>query len=161
MSEVELRERMYNALKLVKVLHDKPDCSVPGFLVRLDPKAYEQVSAAIQAYESAHKPPSHQSSSHQSSHQCDHPDCTLCFFQERAGKCDDEIFEKGKVAFVFDSPARVAELLVSMLARETNTRTDWSYDGGRAIVRTLDDVNTVRAAARFLFPTSINWKAGD
>ncbi len=149
------QEQMYHALMLVKILHDKPDCCAPGYNIRLDPKAYEQVSAAIQTCESTQNQPSHR---------CDHPDCTLCFFQERgenakahSGKCDPEIFEKGSVAFTFHSPARVAELLVSMLARETNTRTDWYYAGGRAVVKTLDDVRKVREAARLLFPTSISW----
>jgi hypothetical protein len=44
-------EHMYNALKLVQVLHDKPESCPPGYVVQLDPKAYEQVSNAIKAYE--------------------------------------------------------------------------------------------------------------
>lgn len=37
----------YKALQLIKALHDNPESNVPGYLVKLDPKTYEQVQNAL------------------------------------------------------------------------------------------------------------------
>lgn len=38
---------MYHALKVVTALDDHPEAWPPGYMVRLDPKAREQLDAAI------------------------------------------------------------------------------------------------------------------
>ena len=42
---------MHRALKLVIALDDKPEANVPGYAINLDPKAREQVDAAIAKFE--------------------------------------------------------------------------------------------------------------
>lgn len=39
--------KVLTALRLVKTLHDNPESNEPGYLVHLDPKAYEQVRQAL------------------------------------------------------------------------------------------------------------------
>lgn len=72
-------------------------------------------------------------------------------------RCDREVYEQGAFVCSFHAPRRVVEPLVSMLATETATRTDWHYVGGYAIVKTLGDVKTVRQAARLLFPCAFRY----
>lgn len=44
-------EEMNRALRLVLSLHDHPEANAPGYKVKLDPKAEEQVRHAIRRYE--------------------------------------------------------------------------------------------------------------
>lgn len=40
-------DKVLTTLRLVKNLHDNPESNEPGYLVHLDPKAYEQVRQAL------------------------------------------------------------------------------------------------------------------
>lgn len=46
-------DALLKAAKLALVLHEKPSANVPGYLVRLDPKAYAQIKAAVAQAEGA------------------------------------------------------------------------------------------------------------
>jgi hypothetical protein len=48
---VQSFKEMHRALKLVQALHEHPEANAPGYRVKLDPKAEEQVRNAIRRYE--------------------------------------------------------------------------------------------------------------
>jgi hypothetical protein len=52
-----VNDKLVKAVKLVLALHDKPQFSVPGYLVKLDPKAEEQLRKALLEAEAAYMSP--------------------------------------------------------------------------------------------------------
>lgn len=46
---------MYRAISLILALHDHPDAHVPGYQLKLDPKAEEQLRSAIEGLEASAK----------------------------------------------------------------------------------------------------------
>lgn len=47
MATTKREAALERAVRLVLSLHDHPGSNVPGYLVKLDPKAYDQLSAAL------------------------------------------------------------------------------------------------------------------
>ena len=67
--------------------------------------------------------------------------------------CDKEIFENGVAVFVtYTVPDSEIERFVQAVAAVSQQRVDWSYFGGRAVVRCLGDVEAVVAAIKYLMP---------
>jgi hypothetical protein len=61
--------------------------------------------------------------------------------------CNKEIMNHGTVVHITETyGANHFESLIQQVALETNTRTDWHYVGGRAVVLTLDDPTKVKEA---------------
>jgi len=71
--------------------------------------------------------------------------------------CDPDVFLKGTyVAVLHQGQGRMwhVQALIDEVARLTGTvgKTDWDYCGGRAVVRTLGDVDKVREALIQVWP---------
>lgn len=63
--------------------------------------------------------------------------------------CDSLIWETGiSVAILTGPRAPVMEAFVKSIAQETGEPVDWSYFGGRAVVKTTGDCDKVRAYIR-------------
>ena len=63
--------------------------------------------------------------------------------------CDRDIYTKGQLVCVIVSvSSNRLERFIQSVAKSTGTRTDWHFVGGRACVKTLDDVKVVREAIR-------------
>lgn len=61
--------------------------------------------------------------------------------KEPPPSCDQEIYEKGNGFFVTHSLGmHNVEKFVRMAAEKSGLRMDWHYVGGRAVIKTLDDV---------------------
>lgn len=61
--------------------------------------------------------------------------------------CDGDIFSNGTAIFLTHSiPSCAMEGWVQHVAKDSGQRVDWSFTGGRAIVRYLGDGAKVRAA---------------
>jgi hypothetical protein len=72
---------------------------------------------------------------------------------EEPMEMDKEIYENGKTVFVSHSiPSKKFEKWVKSVAKECGLRVDWFCMGGRDVVRTLGDVETVRRTIVKLFP---------
>jgi len=67
--------------------------------------------------------------------------------------CDPDIFKNGKAVFMTHSiPSNAMERWVKMVAEKSGQPVDWSFSGGRAVVKTTGDVMVVRAAIKALLP---------
>lgn len=74
--------------------------------------------------------------------------------------CDSEIFERGTPVMLLHGPrSALIEEWVKRLAAETQTRTDWHFAGGRAVVLVLGDeadIAKVRNAVDMYWPDLLN-----
>ncbi|MFY0656175.1 MAG: hypothetical protein JXR12_05320 [Neptunomonas phycophila] len=61
-----------------------------------------------------------------------------------ADKCNKDIYEKGSVVAVLDGGSKVIEEATQNASKECGFDIDWYYFGGRAVVKTLGDVNKAR-----------------
>jgi len=67
--------------------------------------------------------------------------------------CDRDIFENGTPVFMTHSiPSNAMERWVKLVAKKSGQRVDWSFTGGRAVVKALGDIAKVRAAIEALLP---------
>lgn len=72
-------------------------------------------------------------------------------------QCDNKVFERGQVILMIDAPKAEIENLCRAVTKATKCKVDWSYMGGRAIVRHLGDRAAVKAELqRHLFGHT-NW----
>lgn len=75
---------------------------------------------------------------------------------EQSADCDPKVFKHGalvaQIARADGMRSWHIEEFVKSVARETGTATDWHYCGGRALVLTLGDRDTVRAAIDVQWP---------
>lgn len=70
-----------------------------------------------------------------------------------APPCDPEIFYNGQVVLVTHTiPSNAMERWVKQVAELSGQRVDWSFFGGRAVVRALGDLERVKAAIQQLMP---------
>ena len=60
-------------------------------------------------------------------------------------RSDNEVYEKGEAVALLTAPREVIEALCIGIAQITGARIDWSYFGGRAVVRCLGDAALVRS----------------
>ena len=60
--------------------------------------------------------------------------------------CNPNIFKKGTAVFITDLPAEDAESWVKEVAQASGQPVDWSYMGGRVVVKALGDLDRVKAA---------------
>ena len=63
-------------------------------------------------------------------------------------RCNRHVFDNGKVVAAISSDMHQIdiEILVQVVARNTNQLVDWYYAGGRAIVLAVGDLDLVRSA---------------
>ena len=67
--------------------------------------------------------------------------------------CNSEVFDKGAVVFTTHTiPSHGIEWWVCEVARESGQPVDWNFQGGRAVVRALGDLDRVLAAIKKLKP---------
>ena len=65
--------------------------------------------------------------------------------------CDAKVFNKGKAVFVgWDISSNRMENWVQQVAEVSGQRVDWSFCGGRAVVKVLGDIQAVRDAVVLL-----------
>lgn len=69
--------------------------------------------------------------------------------------CRDEIYKNGKVVTVFDCGMLAMEGLVKEASRK-GVEMDWHYFGGRAVVKTLGDVDAARENLERSIPRLLN-----
>lgn len=69
-----------------------------------------------------------------------------------AERCDPEVWELGKVIAVLDARTVHAEPWVQSVAKRSGQKVDWSYFGGRAVVRYVGDYYAVLRAIDELGP---------
>jgi hypothetical protein len=71
--------------------------------------------------------------------------------------CDDKIFHQGQVVAVLDGGAKAVEGVVAEANRRLSLagRVDWHYVGGRAVVKTVGDVEQARKALEQSIPRQI------
>jgi len=61
--------------------------------------------------------------------------------------CDAKVFRKGEAVFLgWDISSNRMEGWVQQVAKVSGQRVDWSFFGGRAIVKALGDIQAVRDA---------------
>lgn len=67
--------------------------------------------------------------------------------------CDQDVFTYGRVMFITNSiPSNAMERWVKEVASISGQRVDWSFFGGRAVVRALGDLGLVHDALAQLKP---------
>jgi hypothetical protein len=67
--------------------------------------------------------------------------------------CDADVFSHGRAIFVTHTvPCAEIENWVRAVAKLSGQRVDWSYYGGRAVVRYLGSELAVREAIEYLLP---------
>lgn len=67
--------------------------------------------------------------------------------------CDREVFNHGTAVFVTHTvPAKEIERFVKAAASLSGQRVDWSYYGGRAVIRCLGDASAVTESIKYLMP---------
>lgn len=68
--------------------------------------------------------------------------------------CDPEIWKNGTVVFITHTiPSNAMEGWVKMVKSQCGQPVDWSFMGGRAVVRALGDINRVCQAIFNCLPT--------
>lgn len=68
-------------------------------------------------------------------------------------RCETEIYANGTVIYVTDLDAKRMEPFVVLLRHQSQQRVDWSYSGGRAVIKYIGDGERVRMALEALLPT--------
>jgi hypothetical protein len=67
--------------------------------------------------------------------------------------CDLDIFKNGEVVFVTHTiRSNAMEDWVKKVAQESGQRVDWSFMGGRAVVKALGDIDRVKTVIQTLMP---------
>lgn len=69
-----------------------------------------------------------------------------------ASSCDDDIRKNGKVVARLSGRTGAIESLVAEANRVTDHKMDWHHFGGRAIVKTLGDVDEAHKALKNAYP---------
>lgn len=67
--------------------------------------------------------------------------------------CDRDVFENGVAVFMTNSiPSNAMEGWVRLVALRSKQRVDWSFIGGRAVVRAIGDIPKVVESIKALLP---------
>lgn len=67
--------------------------------------------------------------------------------------CERDIFENGTAVFMTHSiPSNAMEKWVKHVAEESGQRVDWTFAGGRAVVKAIGDIPRVVEAIKRLLP---------
>ena len=66
------------------------------------------------------------------------------FHLDGGSRCDDEVFNKGTtIAVVAEIWPEVMEAWTKKVAKESGQKVDWSYAGGKAVVKALGNIEEV------------------
>jgi len=72
------------------------------------------------------------------------------------GASDPEAYNNGEyIGLLIGGSAKLIERFVRLIGKKSNTKTDWSYAGGRGVVQTLGNPTVVRAVLEANIKTRI------
>lgn len=73
-------------------------------------------------------------------------------FNKRTARCDSRVFADGKIIALLGSVhSEVMEAWCRRIAQESGQKVDWSFSGGRAVVKALGDLEMVDKCAYWGF----------